>query len=179
MLQIPAIIESLRAFLDAGGPVLWVIGAVAALMGFVVIERYWYVFLVFPDTRKAYLRAWRQRPSMGEWQAHRVRQAMISEARLGLQGLLPLLKTLVALCPLLGLLGTVTGMIEVFDVVAALGTGNARAMASGISRATIPTMSGLVVALPGLYFSLQLEQLTRRKADQLGDQLRLAKETRA
>ena len=178
MLHVHEIIESLRAFLDAGGPVLWVIGAVAALMGFIIIERYWYVYLVFPDTRKAHLRTWQGRPRMGEWQAHRVRQALISEARLSLQQLLPLLKTLVALCPLLGLLGTVTGMIEVFDVVAALGTGNARAMASGISRATIPTMSGLVVALPGLYFSLQLEQLTRRKADQLGDQLRLAKQAR-
>ena len=179
MLHIHEIIESLRSFLDAGGPVLWVIGVVAALMGFVIVERYWYVYLVFPDTRRAYLQAWQARPCMGEGQAHRVRQAMISDARLGLQRLLPLLKTLVALCPLLGLLGTVTGMIQVFDVVAALGTGNARAMASGISRATIPTMSGLVVALPGLYFSLQLEQLTRRKAEQLGDQLRLAKGIRA
>ncbi len=173
MLPMHAIVESLRAFLVAGGPVLWVIGSVAAVMGFVIIERYWYVYLVFPDDRKTYLRAWQQRASMGSWQAHRMRQAMISEARMGLQRLLPLLKTLVALCPLLGLLGTVTGMIQVFDVVAALGTGNARAMASGISRATIPTMAGLVVALPGLYFSLQLEQLTRRKADQLGDQLRV------
>ena len=103
---------------------------------------------------------------------------MISEARLSLSRMLPLLKALVALCPLLGLLGTVTGMIQVFDVVAALGTGNARAMAAGISRATIPTMAGLLVALPGLYFNLQLEQLTGRKAQELGDRLRMAHEAR-
>jgi biopolymer transport protein ExbB len=175
MLQLHALIETLRAFLDAGGPVLWLIGAVAALMGAVIIERYWYVYLVFPEARRRYLGQWQQRRGLGVRQAQQLRQAMVSQARLELQGLLPLLKTLVALCPLLGLLGTVTGMIGVFDVVAALGTGNARAMASGISRATIPTMSGVVVALPGLYFSMQLEQLTRRKADQLGDRLRLAR----
>ena len=48
--------------------------------------------------------------------------------------------TLIALLPLLGLLGTVTGMIQVFDVMASLGSGNPRAMANGVSAATIPTM---------------------------------------
>lgn len=179
MSRIYDVMQGLRAFMEAGGPVLWVIAAVAALMGFVVIERYWYIYLMFPETRSAYLRSWRQRPGLSVWQTHRLRQSMIEGARARLQRLLPLLKNLVALCPLLGLLGTVTGMIQVFDVVAVLGTGNARAMASGISRATIPTMSGLVVALPGLYFSMQLEQLTRRKAEQLGDQLRAPRRVRA
>jgi biopolymer transport protein ExbB len=173
------LMQALRAFLEAGGPVLWVIGAVAALMGFLVIERYWYIYLIFPETRTAYLRSWGQRRELSVWQTHRLRQSMMAGARARLQRLLPLLRNLVALCPLLGLLGTVTGMIQVFDVVAALGTGNARAMASGISRATIPTMAGLVVALPGMYFSLQLEQLTRRKAEQLGDQLRAPRKVRA
>ena len=81
---------------------------------------------------------------------------------------------MVAICPLLGLLGTVTGMIEVFDVVTTLGTGNARAMASGISRATIPTMAGMVVALPGLYFCLALEQRVNRSVKQLSDRLTMS-----
>ncbi len=52
--------------------------------------------------------------------------------------------------PLLGLLGTVGGMITTFDVIAVFGTGNARAMAAGISEALITTQAGLVVAVPGL-----------------------------
>ena len=52
--------------------------------------------------------------------------------------------------PLLGLLGTVTGMITTFDVISEFGTGNARALASGISEALVTTQSGLVVAVPGL-----------------------------
>ncbi len=76
-----------------------------------------------------------------------------------------------ALCPLLGLLGTVTGMIEVFDVMAIAGSGNPRAMASGVSRATIPTMAGMVAALSGLIFSVQLERRSKSEASRIADQL--------
>ncbi len=54
---------------------------------------------------------------------------------------------LVAICPMLGLLGTVTGMISVFDVMATQGSSQPRLMASGISLATLPTMAGMVAAL--------------------------------
>ena len=163
--------DLLRSFLDAGGPVLWIVGLVAALMGFVIVERYWFILLVFPECMAQYLADWKQRRELGSWQAQRVREAMISDASLRLQRMLSTLKVMVALCPLLGLLGPVAGMIQVFDVVGATGTGNVRAMASGISRATIPTMAGMVVAIPGLYFSSQLNQLAQRKRDQLADRL--------
>jgi len=61
-----------------------------------------------------------------------------------------MIQTLIALCPVLGLLGTVTGMIEVFDVVSFFGTGNARALASGITKATLPTMTGMAISILGL-----------------------------
>ena len=59
---------------------------------------------------------------------------------------------LAAIAPLLGLLGTVTGMIKTFDVISTFGTGNARALAAGISEALITTETGLVLAVPGLFF---------------------------
>ena len=80
MPDVYAMVESMRAFMAAGGPVLWVIGAVAACMGFIVIERYWYLYLVFPDNGKACLRRWQGYAGMASLQAHRLRQAMISEA---------------------------------------------------------------------------------------------------
>ncbi|MFO7962635.1 MAG: MotA/TolQ/ExbB proton channel family protein [Desulfobacterales bacterium] len=55
--------------------------------------------------------------------------------------------------PLLGLLGTVLGMITTFDIISFYGTGNAKAMAGGISEALITTQTGLLVAIPGLYMS--------------------------
>ncbi|MBA3010119.1 MAG: MotA/TolQ/ExbB proton channel family protein [Proteobacteria bacterium] len=58
-----------------------------------------------------------------------------------------------AVAPLLGLLGTVVGMMDTFDVITVFGTGNARAMAGGISVALITTQTGLMVSIPGLYMS--------------------------
>ena len=60
------------------------------------------------------------------------------------------IQILITICPVLGLLGTVTGMIEVFDVVSFFGTGNARALASGITKATLPTMTGMAISIVGL-----------------------------
>lgn len=57
---------------------------------------------------------------------------------------------LAGIAPLLGLLGTVGGMIATFDSILQFGTGNARALSAGISAALITTQSGLVVAVPGL-----------------------------
>jgi biopolymer transport protein ExbB len=84
---------------------------------------------------------------------------------------LPIIKTLVALCPLLGLMGTVTGMIEVFDVMAVSGSGNARSMASGVSKATIPTMAGMVGALSGVFLVTLLNQKVTTEVDDLEDSL--------
>jgi biopolymer transport protein ExbB len=66
---------------------------------------------------------------------------------------LAVITVLAAVAPLLGLLGTVTGMITTFNVISIFGTGNARAMAGGISEALITTQSGLLVAIPGLFMS--------------------------
>ena len=62
-------------------------------------------------------------------------------------------------------------MIEVFDVMALSGSGNTRAMASGVSKATIPTMAGMVAALSGLALSVQLERFARRETDRVADRL--------
>ena len=86
---------------------------------------------------------------------------MISDATDRISGTLPIIQTCVALCPLFGLLGTVTGMIAVFDAMATQG-GNARSMAAGVSMATIPTMSGMIASLSGLIAST----LIRRKVEQ-------------
>jgi biopolymer transport protein ExbB len=75
---------------------------------------------------------------------------------------LAIIASLAAVVPLLGLLGTVIGMIETFDVISVFGTGNARAMAGGISVALITTQTGLVIAVPGLFLSFLLHRRARR-----------------
>ncbi len=74
---------------------------------------------------------------------------------------------LAAIAPLLGLLGTVTGMITTFDVMAIFGTGNAKAMAGGISEALVTTQTGLLVAIPGLYMKGFLERRARNLKQRL------------
>lgn len=66
---------------------------------------------------------------------------------------LGMIKVLAGVAPLLGLLGTVMGMMETFDVITHFGTGNTKAMAEGISVALITTQTGLMVSIPGLYMS--------------------------
>lgn len=63
---------------------------------------------------------------------------------------LPAITSMAAAAPLLGLLGTVSGMVETFRIIGLYGMGNAQAMASGIKEAMLTTQAGLLVAIPGL-----------------------------
>lgn len=69
-----------------------------------------------------------------------------------LEGMLPTIAVLGTLLPMLGLLGTVVGMIDVFEVIALHGTGNPQQMAHGISQALLTTASGLIIAIPVIFF---------------------------
>ena len=82
---------------------------------------------------------------------------------------LSVIAVLAAVAPLFGLLGTVTGMITTFDVIALFGTGNAKAMAGGISEALITTQSGLLVAIPGLFMSAFLVRRANRLENRLDE----------
>ena len=100
---------------------------------------------------------------------------LVSDVRLKLESRIASIQTLVKLCPMLGLLGTVTGMIEVFDVMAG-GSGNARGMAAGVSKATLPTMAGMVAALSGMLFSIQLRRYVVDEAARVADSLDIGHE---
>ncbi len=138
-----------------------------------MLERFWYFYRVFPKVSEDVQRRWQSREDHASWDAHQVRRLLVSELRMQLEAGLPYIRVLVALCPLLGLLGTVTGMIEVFDVMAIAGSGNAKAMAGGVSKATIPTMAGMVAALSGLILSARLEQFAANEGERLADRLEI------
>jgi biopolymer transport protein ExbB len=166
-------IDALRSFLERGGDVLLVIGAVTMMMWTLIIERLWYFRVGHPKEIERVIRIWRARPERVSWFANQERRLLISEVSEKLIESVSMIRTLIALCPMLGLLGTVTGMIEVFDVMAISGSGNTRAMASGVSKATIPTMAGMVAALSGMMLIQQIERFaqnqTKHAADNLDD----------
>ena len=111
-------IEIVRVFLERGGTVLLAIFGVTLLMWTLMLERMWYFRRLQPKEVKRVQEIWNARTDHDSWYAARVRLLLISEVRLKLDQSIPMIKTLVALCPLFGLMGTVTGMIEVFDVMA-------------------------------------------------------------
>jgi biopolymer transport protein ExbB len=161
----------IAALVDAGGDVMWAILLVSAILWSLIAERFLYLAFEHPRRVKDLSQAWQARRERSSWQAHRIREAMISAAKLELGKTTGIIRMLVGLCPLLGLLGTVLGMMDVFDVIRATGSNSARSTAAGVSNATITTMAGLVIAISGLYFcrriELRVEAETRRLADLL------------
>ena len=164
-------INAIRDFLDTGGQVLLVIGVLIFAMWLLILERFIYFFKGFRSYKQNVKAQWKNRAERNSWNAEQIRQAMISRASMRLDTNLALINVMVALCPLLGLLGTVTGMIEVFDVMAITGTGSARSMASGVSKATIPTMAGMVGALSGVFASTLLQRRAKREVELLEDSM--------
>src|SRR5690554_7840220 len=96
---------ALEGFFKAGGPVLWALLAVTLVLWTLLLERLWFRWVDFPHRIRTYRD---QRPGAK-------RSLQRADLLLDLQGALPLIRTLIALCPLIGLLGTVTGMIHLFD----------------------------------------------------------------
>lgn len=165
--------EALRDFTETGGQVLLVIGLLIFVMWLLILERVFYVFIGHKQFKKDVIETWGGRDDKHSWNAEQIRQAMISRVSLRLKTSLPIIQSLVALCPLLGLLGTVTGMIQVFDVMALSGGGNARSMAAGVSQATIPTMAGMVGALSGVFASTWLNRTAKNERTHIEDALQM------
>lgn len=154
-----------------GGQVMWVLLGVCWLLWFLIAERFWFVRWVYPALRDRTVQYWHQaQTGQSHWRHTALRRELACEMRLALTAWLPTLRMLVAICPLLGLLGTVTGMIHVFELITLTG-GEGRALANGIYRATIPTMSGLLVSLSGQYFASRLRYVAEREQQRFADLL--------
>jgi biopolymer transport protein ExbB len=162
----------IRDFMELGGDVLWGVFFVTVLMWTFLLERMWYYRKLYPARRDAVFAEWRARKDTESWYAKRIRDKMASDVRIELTQYLPLIKTCIGVLPLIGLLGTVTGMIQVFDVMAYTGAGNARLMAGGVSAATVPTMAGMVAALSGLAIAARLDHYAKDEAMRFADSLR-------
>ncbi len=166
-------IAAVRDFMETGGDVLIVIAVVTAVMWCFMLERMWYFRIAYRRDKQQVTEIWRRRTDRSSWYASQIRRQLISDVHLRLTRGLGLIRTIVALCPMFGLLGTVTGMIEVFDVMALAGNGNARGMAAGVSKATLPTMAGMVAAISGMLFSLPLDRFAQEETERMADSLKL------
>ena len=148
---IAAPFEAVLDMRQLGGPVIVYIFISCVLMWTIALERFWYFKKVLPGEAATMLAQWNQRSDKMTWASRQIRTAMISRLNAGMTRNLQVLRVLVPMSPLLGLVGTVTGMLAVFDSMAALGSADARSMATGVSEAMVCTLSGLAVSISGLY----------------------------
>lgn len=163
--------EQVYLFTERGGQVLFAILGIIFLLWLFILERVSYFVFAHKALQNDAVREWEARVERTSWHAHQIREELIASVKMGLEANTTTIKMLVGLCPLFGLLGTVTGMIEVFDVMAFLGNGSPRAMASGISKATIPTMAGMVGALTGVFAQSIIQRYVQRQKVKLEDKL--------
>ena len=111
------IIESIRDFMELGGPVLYLIAGLLVIMWFMIVERILYIRGAHKKAVSAAINEWEARAERTSWAAHQVREQLVSGVASKLRENLSMIQACVALAPLFGLLGTVTGMIEVFQVL--------------------------------------------------------------
>lgn len=153
----------------AGGPlVIWILIA-GIVMWTLIFERLWFFRQHLPRMTGQMLAQWMGRPQHSSWSAYQVRKGMISRLNGAMAENMPVLKVLIPMCPLLGLVGTVHGMLEVFDSMAILGSADARTMASGVSKAMNCTMTGLAVSITGMYPVFHFQSAIRKQTELLAD----------
>jgi biopolymer transport protein ExbB len=176
--------DNLAAYIRSGGLVMVPILAVSLVMWVLIFNRVWFMRTLYVKnisrTRAGELVRLNQRPEdrykgansllVRQFLARRTHDRdldgyILDETVMGLcaslDRYLAAIRVLSAVAPLLGLLGTVVGMMHTFEVITVFGTGNARAMAAGISVALITTQTGLMVAIPGLYMAGWLTRRSR------------------
>lgn len=162
---------AIGAFMDQGGYVMYLIAALTFVMWTLAFERVWYFKGSLKGDVQRSLDTWEARKERKSWNARQIREAMVSRMTEKVEQNMDLIAALVAICPLMGLLGTVVGMIEVFSVLASSGGGDAKQMAGGVSKATIPTMAGMVAALSGVFINTYLSRIVERENQLFADHL--------
>ena len=164
------IYNELLVFLQTGGDVLLILFLLSILFWTLIIEKFIYQRVNYRTSSKQLRRYWKAEENSDSWAKLQLKTAQVSELSIALNSNLSLMKVIISLFPLLGLLGTITGMVNVFDSMSSLGT-NAKAMASGISMATIPTMAGMLLAVLGLFAYSQVDAVMKKEIRKLKDKV--------
>ena len=146
----------LAELFDRGGPVLYILFIVTLFIWFIIFSKYLSTSYNNKNWIKNNFDTFSSGVNINRSNIHLFEESFLIHIKRVATQKLKMLDGLIGLCPMLGLLGTVYGMIEVFEVLAVLGTGNPRAMSTGVAKATIPTMAGMTIALSGLFFKFDL-----------------------
>jgi len=162
------------AYLSQGGYVIYPLIGVSIWMWYLIIKK-WRI-LAYWRRQRGSVQGGEVRVIMAEFDAQRTSdpdldkrllESLVQHRQNSLERHIQTIFVLASVAPLLGLLGTVTGMISTFEAISRFGTANARALASGISEALITTQVGLIVAVPGLFMG----HVIRRRTDDIQNRM--------
>ncbi|MCP3940686.1 MAG: MotA/TolQ/ExbB proton channel family protein [Desulfobacteraceae bacterium] len=172
--MIKTLLFPMENYLKSGGVVMIPILVISFFMWFLIINRVLFMHRLYvknisrnragelvkagqmPDNRyqginsllvRQFLSSRSHDPKLDEFILDEIVVKLVSS----LDTYLAIINILAGVTPLLGLLGTVLGMMETFNVITLFGTGNTKALAGGISVALISTQTGLMISIPGLY----------------------------
>jgi len=162
----------LAELFDRGGPVLYILFIVTLFIWFIIFSKYLSTSYNNKNWIKNNFDSFSSGVNINRSNIHLFEESFLIHIKRVSTQKLKMLDGLIGLCPMLGLLGTVYGMIEVFEVLAVLGTGNPRAMSTGVAKATIPTMAGMTIALSGLFFKFDLANRVERYQEEARDFLK-------
>ncbi len=158
-------ITQFERFFAAGGLVLQIIIGLGFVLCCLLLSRLWFRFFEFP---KLLLICQQETSLLNAFQ-------VINKARQSLQYSMWLISTSISICPLLGLMGTVVGMIEIFDSIAVNGVSDPQVLAAGVAKAILPTMAGMVIAISAMFLFAYIKRWMMRQRSLL-EQLWLSKE---
>jgi biopolymer transport protein ExbB len=163
---------ALRDFMESGGTVLWYIALLVTFMWALILERVYYFLFVHDEIANGIQKKYLAMNFKSPWHKFQIKTRLISEGKISINKNMQLIQVCIALCPLFGLMGTVTGMIEVFQIMAFTGGGDARSMAGGVSKATLPTMAGMVVSLSGIFAMIYISSVSERHTGILEEKIK-------
>jgi len=153
-----------------GGEILGLLMLFALLMWLLIIERYLYFSFSYKDTQRRYLLLWQTTRSKIAAQRQLIKSYYLSEYSLQSERGIAWIQVLIKVSLLLGLLGTVLGLISVFEAQLYADVYPNRLFSNSIAQAIIPTTAGLFVSLSGVYFANHLKRLaanSRTRLDRL------------
>ena len=149
--------DSLGALFSQGGAVMPWILFLSIIMWALILERYWFLSIEYPRLLARVQHEWSRRSEYRSRTARRLRMLKITILTMHARRNLTFIRILIQVLPFLGLLGTVLGLIHTFEVITTFGGNNRSGIAAGISEALIATLTGLLCAISGLYFSVNLD----------------------
>ena len=157
----------LSELITRGGPALYLLFILTLIIFYILFNKYSFIFFDKKIWSSSNLDKFIDEILQEKTKLFFVEKTFLSEFRRDSFSNIKLLDGLIGMCPMIGLLGTVYGMIEVFEVLSFLGTDNPRAMSSGVAKATIPTMASMVITLFGLYFRQDISQRLDKSSSEI------------